>query len=126
MGRLVRTLAITAIVFAVAGPALAGQTLTVELNHSRRIMIHGVAANVIVGNPLIADVNIIDGHSVVVMGRGDGETDLLVTDHAGHVLLQSDVVVAPSGAMTLQSGLKALDYSCSPRCIAVEPSKDSP
>ena len=127
MGRLVRTLAITAIAFVVAGPALAGAGLTVELNHLRRVMLPGAASNVVVGDPKIADVSIIDAHSIVLEGRGYGATDVLVTDRTGHVLLSAEVIVPAANVVTLQSGpTTAIDYSCASRCQATNTQGDMP
>lgn len=121
MGRSVRTLAITVIALVTASPVLASPRLTVELDHSRRIMLSGVASSVIVSNPKIADVTLVDSHSVIVQGRGFGETDVMIVDRAGHMLMDSRVmVVAPSqGMVTIQRGPLTADFSCSPRCEAL-------
>jgi hypothetical protein len=127
MDRLVRTLAVAAIALAVAGPALASASLTVDLNHLRRIMLSGTAANVVVGDPKIADVSIIDAHSIVLEGRGFGATDVLVTDRTGHVLLSAEVVVPTANVVTLQSGpASSVDFSCTPRCLATNIQGDLP
>jgi Flp pilus assembly secretin CpaC len=126
MGRTVRTLAIAAVTLAMAGPVMAASGLTVELNHSRRIMLPGAAANVIVSNPAVADATVVDSHSIVLLGRGYGAAEVMVTDHAGRVLLDSDVnVVAPDrDVVTVHYGPSAVDFSCAPRCQPVA-SKDA-
>jgi Flp pilus assembly secretin CpaC len=118
MGRTVRTLAIAAVAFATAGPVMAASGLTVEINHSRRVLLPGAAVNVIVSNPAVADATVIDSHSIVLLGRGYGAAEVTVTDHAGRVLLDSDVnVVAPEqGVVTVHYGPSAIDFSCTPRC----------
>jgi hypothetical protein len=109
------TLALTTLL--VAGQALAGG-FSIELNQSRRVALHGTAANVFVADPAVADVTMIDSHSVIVLAKGYGVTQVLVTDHAGHVLMDSHVAVVGSdaGRVTVYRGETAMDYHCSSRC----------
>jgi hypothetical protein len=109
------TLALTTLL--VAGQALAAG-FTLELNQSRRVALHGTAANVFVADPAVADVAMIDSHSVIVLGKGYGVTQVLVTDHAGHTLMDSSVAVVGSdrGRVTVYRGETAMDYHCSSRC----------
>jgi Pilus formation protein N terminal region len=104
-----------------AGSAFAASITTVDLNQSRRVMLHGTAANVFVGDPAVADVAMIDTHSVIVLGKGYGVTQVLVTDHAGHTLLDSVVAVVGSdaGRVTVFRGQTAQDYHCSSRCETI-------
>jgi hypothetical protein len=101
-----------------AGSAFAASITTVDLNESRRVMLHGTAANIFVGDPAVADVAMIDTHSVIVLGKGFGVTQVLVTDHAGHTLLDSVVAVVGSdaGRVTVFRGEAVQDYHCSSRC----------
>lgn len=121
MGRLTPTIASIALasVLASAWPAAAAPWVAVELNHVRRIILPGTAANVIVANPTIADVTVVDAHSVVIVGKAFGETEVMVTDHAGHTLLDNNVAVGKSeggGQVTVYRGLASEDLSCAPRC----------
>ena len=102
-----------------AGSAVArGSGMTVEVNQSRRVVLGGAIANVIVGDPTVADVVMVDAHSVVVVGKGFGMTQVMVIDHAGHALMDSRVtVVAPNaGRVTVYRGAVSTDYSCAGRC----------
>ena len=83
-----------------AGASLAAGTnaLTVGLNESQRVPLNGEAAQIIVGDPAVADVALVDAHSVIVMGRGYGSTQLIITDHGGRTLLASRVTVVGSGS----------------------------
>ena len=100
-----------------AGSACAA-AITVDLNQSRRVALHGTAANVFVADPAVADVAMIDSHSVIVLGKGYGVTQVLVTDHAGRTLMDSSVAVVCSdaGRVTVYRGEAAQDYHCSSRC----------
>jgi Flp pilus assembly secretin CpaC len=93
--------------------------LAVELNHSRRVVVPGAIANVLVVDPKVADVAVLDDHSVIVLGRGYGETEIVVTDHAGRLLMDSRIAVTGNagGLVTVYHGTQdALEYSCSSRC----------
>jgi Flp pilus assembly secretin CpaC len=108
---------------ALAALALVGVTadaasrVNVGLNQSLHLGVRGVAANVVVSNTAIADVTMVDTHSVIVIGKGYGATQIMVLDHNGRVLLDSVVTVtAPEGQMTLYRGGASQQYNCTPRC----------
>jgi len=128
MGRATRTLMLTVFACATAAASVArAESTVIHLNQSRRIVLRGVAANIIVGDPTVADVSLIDSHSVILLGKAYGATDVLVMDRGGRTLLDDHVMVAgpESGVVTLHRGINAVEYSCSPRCQALSPPKDS-
>ena len=128
MGRVTRTLLLTVFVAATAAATAArAESTVIHLNQSRRIVLRGTAANIIVGDPTVADVTVIDAHSVILQGKGYGSTDVLVMDRAGRTLLDDHVMVAAAegGVVTLHRGVNAVEYSCSPRCQALAPPKDN-
>jgi hypothetical protein len=63
----------------------------------------------------------IDAHSVIVVGKGYGMTQVMVIDRVGHALLDSRVtVIAPNaGRVTVYRGAVGTDYSCAGRCQVV-------
>ena len=134
MGRSTRTTLIGAV--AMAALALMSVATTnaatraiVGLNQSLRISVGGSTANVVVSNPAIADVTVVDAHSVIVIGKGYGTTQIMALDSSGHVLLDSVVMVtAPQeGQVTVYRGAaSANQYSCSPRCEAYGNDKGAP
>jgi hypothetical protein len=94
--------------------ALAGGSEVVQINQSRRFPLRGDAATVVVGDPTVADVTMADAHSVIVMGRGYGATQVLVSDHAGHILFASKItVVAPdAGRVTVYRAGNESNFGC--------------
>jgi hypothetical protein len=107
MRRPIQTLVLAAIAFcATAVAASASGVLTVNLHDSRRIMLHGYAANVVVGDATIADVSMVDAHSVVLTGKQYGSTHVIITDHEGHTLLDAPVAVtaAQGGQVSVYRG----------------------
>ena len=116
--------ALVGVAAATAGTAAVGGGLTVEVNQSRRVVLGGAISNVIVGDPSVADVVMVDAHSVIVVGKGYGATQVMVIDRSGQPLLDARVtVVAPNeGRVTVYRGAVGTDYSCAGRCqIMVTP-----
>jgi Flp pilus assembly secretin CpaC len=117
-----RAIALFALVLAatlVAETAIAAAGgLAVELNRSRRVVLTGTPANISVADPAIADVTIIDTHSIVVIGKSFGVTDIVVSDHAGRLLMDSRVAVVPpeDQRVTVYRGVQGTEYSCVGRC----------
>jgi len=104
----------------VATGASAAQRLVVEKNHSTRISLGGAAGSVVVANPDIADVNVIDSHTVYIVGKGFGNSSVVITDQMGRPLFDGEVVVTPSqkGAITVYKGLKPSTVVCANICTS--------
>lgn len=118
---------------AIAAPVIAAAEsmtppLVVRMDQGTRIMMRGPIKDVVIANPKIADVNVLDSRSLVVLGKAVGATSLLVVDPAGRVLTDRQVIVSSSdqGRMSLYRGGKPTqDYACSPQCGAVAPPEGS-
>jgi Flp pilus assembly secretin CpaC len=98
--------------------AAASSGLSVEINRSRRVVLAGAPANISVADSAIADVTVIDAHSIVVIGKSYGVTDIVVSDHAGRLLMDSSVAVVPVETLrlTVYRGVSPTDYTCLGRC----------
>lgn len=92
--------------------------LSVEVDHTARINLRGAAAAVVVGNPQIADVTVVDANTLFVSGRGFGTTEVVVLDALGRTIYQSEVVVsAPSaGQVRVWRGGTVTDMACGATC----------
>ena len=111
-----------------AGSVLAASLFSVGLNESRRVVLQGSAASVVVDDPTIADVAMVNSHSLIVLGRGYGATDVMVLDHAGRVLFDGRVRVSPpeDGRVTVHHGAAAADFYCvMARCAPLAPAQGS-
>lgn len=127
--------ALLALAVLAPAPALAqSQPLSVEVDHVTRLNLSGSAASVIVGNPRIADVTVVDARTLYVSGRAYGTTEIVVLDGAGRSIYQGDVVVsAPSsGQVRVWRGSDVTHMACSSTCSensraveAVEPASQS-
>lgn len=99
----------------------AAQPLAVHLDQSTRVTLPSAARDVVVGNPAIADVAILDGRNILVLGKSYGVTSLMVTDIRGRTILNTQVVVsaADDGRVSFYRGPQVQTYACAQRCEAV-------
>jgi hypothetical protein len=103
---------------AAAAPAASPDTITVRLDQAFLLQLPDRAANVVVGNPLIADLSIQPGGLAVVTGKGYGATNFVVTDKKGAVLMEKFVEVtgATDRTVVVYRGVDRETYSCTPEC----------
>lgn len=85
-----------AAVLASALPASAGG-VSVAAHQAKRITLSGSAADVVVGDPAVADVALVGPRTVVVIGKTPGVTSLLVFDRAQRVIFEGPVSVGAAG-----------------------------
>lgn len=114
-----RPAAAVAALFLVAAPAAAlSGVLSVPIDHTVKLALRGPAASVVVGNPAVADVQVVDSHTVFVAGRGFGTTDVTVIDSLGRTIFSSDIQVSPpkKGQVAVYRGNTRSDLSCDPAC----------
>lgn len=102
-----------------AGTAQA-QTLNVEIDRSARIGLTGSAASVIVGNPAIADVTVVDANTLFVTGKGYGVTEVVAVDGVGRTIFQGEIVVTggSTGSVRVWRGAQATEMACAASCVA--------
>ena len=105
-----------------AGPSI----IQVPLLKATILKLSGRASNVIIGNPGVADVTVENPGTLVLFGRGPGETNILVFDSAQKQILSASIVVAPdkegpvsviSPSTGKSSGMIEILYACADRCV---------
>ncbi len=105
---------------ALAGQAGAAsqQLITVTRNGVQRLPLSAAAGSVIVANPEIADVNVVDSHTVYVIGRGYGASAVTILDRAGHPIFDGRVMVTAGqqNAVTMYKGSTPTVMLCSNVC----------
>lgn len=92
---------------------------TVELNKTEIVRLPGPASSIIVGNPKIADVTVQASDLIFVVGRGYGETNLIILDARGNTMMNADLQVVntlPRSGVRLYNGSNRMTYSCMPYC----------
>ncbi len=119
-------LASATVALGLAASAQAGG-LAIEKNHTLRIALPASAAAVIVGNPDIADVNIVDSRTIYIVGKNFGSSAVTVTGRDGKPLFDSEIVVGTqrSGAVTVYKGLTPTTLVCSTVCTSADPTTTS-
>ncbi len=102
-----------------AGPVhQSGETLRVYLDQARLLKVPAGTSTLVVGNPLIADVAVQSGGTLVVTGKGYGSTNLVALDRNGAVIMEHQVEVqGPQGKVVVVfRGIERESYSCTPDC----------
>jgi hypothetical protein len=95
------------------------QSYKVEINKTEILRLPGAAASIIIGNPSIADVTVQASDLIFVVGRGYGETNLIILDGNGNTMMDADVQVVnslPTHGVRLYNGTSRQTYSCIPYC----------
>lgn len=111
------SLAVLLTALSAAGSA-AAQSLQAQLDQATRVQLSATARDVVIGNPLIADVTVIDGRNLLITGKSYGITNLLVIDGRGRTILDRQVVVSAGndGLVSIYRGSGLQEYACSTRC----------
>ena len=92
--------------------------LNVEIDQATLVELEKPGAEVIVGNPSIADVAVQSGKLLVVTGKSAGLTNLMVLDGGGKLIYDKKVVVSADKKrlVTVSKGVARETYSCRPQC----------
>lgn len=104
--------------FPAAGMAQSAR-LNVEIDQATRVQLRGPAGSVIVGNPLIADVTVVDSNTLYITGKGYGVTEIVAVDTIGRTVFQSQVVVSEgsgTGRVRVWRGGQATEMACGSSC----------
>lgn len=105
-------------VVALTGGAAQAQSLNVEIDRSTRVALAGSASSVIVGNPEIADVTVVDANTLFVTGKGYGVTEVIAVDGVGRTIFQGEVIVTggSTGSVRVWRGAHATEMACAASC----------
>lgn len=111
-------LAIIAGLAAGSAAAQSSGALTLQVDRSQRVSLNGSADSVIVGNPLIADVTVVDANTLYITGKGYGVTEIVAVDAIGRTLFQNQVVVTggQTGSVRVWRGGTATEMACAATC----------
>lgn len=117
--RLLLSLGATALL---AGPSLAvaqSSRISVEIDQAQRVQLSGPAGSVIVGNPEIADVTVVDANTLYITGKGYGVTEVVAVDPIGRTVFQSQIVVTAgdgAGRVRVWRGAQSTEMACASSC----------
>jgi hypothetical protein len=95
-------------------PAFA-KGVNMAMDEVRTVTFPKPVATVYVGNPAIADVNMIDTRHAFILGKGFGNTNLVALDHDGGQVsdMAISVLVRRGSTVTLQRGGARVTLNCS-------------
>lgn len=109
---------IAALALSAGAAQAASPPLIAPIDQATTVALPRGTRDVLIGNPAIADVNVLDINKAVVVGRGYGVTNLIVIDQLGRTVMERQVVVsAPdAGRVSVIRGGKVEDYACAGGC----------
>jgi Flp pilus assembly secretin CpaC len=113
VGRVLATLTAIALPFAAQA-----EDLIVKYDQSQILRLTRPAAEIIIGNPSIADVTIQSGNILVVTGKSYGITNIIALDGERNVIQDQRISVRRDevGVVNLMRGTARQTYACLPQC----------
>lgn len=92
--------------------------VSVSVDGVQRVSLRGAASSVVVANPQIADVVVVDANTLVITGKGYGVTEVMAVDAIGRPLFQNRIVVTggEAGSVRLWRGAVATEMVCGASC----------
>ena len=96
----------------------ASNVVQVLVDQATLVRLDRPAAEIVVGNPSIADVSVQSGKVLVVTGKSFGETNLIVMDADGKVVANRQLLVQEprTGFVTMYRGSARQTLHCAPYC----------
>lgn len=92
--------------------------LAVRIDEATLLRLDRASAEIIVGNPTIADVAVQSSTMLVITGKSFGLTNIIVLDAKGKEIVNTKVTVRTDErrVVTLRKGTARFSYHCAPRC----------
>lgn len=95
------------------------QPYSIELNKTQIVRLPAAASAVVIGNPSIADVSVHSTDTLFIVGRGFGETNLIVLGADGQTIINADVNVSQklsNNGVRVYNRSARQTYNCSGNC----------
>src|SRR5258708_3143706 len=88
--------------------------IEVALDQVRILTFNGPVKTVFVGNPVIADITVIDPNHVFILGKNFGTTNVVALDAKGRETLNEQITVLerPGSTVTLHRGASNRTLNC--------------
>jgi Flp pilus assembly secretin CpaC len=117
MSRSATWIAAAALVAASAGLA-AADDLVVKFDQSQILKLPRPAAEIIIGNPSIADVSLQGNTMMVVTGKSFGLTNIIVLDNERNVVMDQRIMVRrdENRILHVYKASARNSYACTPQC----------
>ena len=116
-----RTL-LVALALCSAAPAYAA-SVSVAMDEVRTITFPKTVSTIYVGNPAVADINMIDSRHAFILGKGYGNTNMVALDQDGKQVSNThiSVMARQDASLTLQRGASRVTYSCTAAHCEITP-----
>ena len=100
------------------GSAAKAEDLIVKYDQSQLLRLPRPAAEIIIGNPAIADISVQSGNLLVITGKTFGITNIIALDADRNVIQDQRVLVKRDDLrrLSLYKGSKRESYTCTPDC----------
>lgn len=94
------------------------QDLIVKYDQSQLLRMPRPVAEIIIGNPTIADVTVHSNNLLVITGKTFGITNVIALDAERNIIQDQRVMVIreESKVVNVQKGTKRESYNCTPQC----------
>jgi len=116
----VALLAGTAVLAGISRPTAQGlDDIIVTYDQSQLLSLPRPAAEIIVGNPVIADVSVQSGNLLVITGKSFGITNMIALDAKRQIIFERRILVKRDDVrvVNLQRGDKGRQtFNCTPQC----------
>jgi len=96
------------------------EIITIVMNQAKIIKLPKPADTIVIGNSEIADATVQDDDTIVLTGKGFGQTNLVVFDDDGEVIMDSQLAVARQ----MDNSVRVTARATSRRCTARHSAKD--
>ncbi|HRK18230.1 MAG TPA: pilus assembly protein N-terminal domain-containing protein [Hyphomicrobiaceae bacterium] len=110
--------AVVGVSFATVADTARAEDLIVKYDQSQLIRLPRAAAEIIIGNPSIADVAIQTGNLLVVTGKSYGVTNIIALDSERNVIQDQRILVRRDerSVVHIVRGTARQTYACVPQC----------
>lgn len=92
--------------------------IIVTYDQSQLLTLPRPASEIIIGNPVIADISVQSGNVLVITGKSFGITNMIVLDANREIIFDKRLLVKREEArvLNLQRGTLRQTYNCTPQC----------
>lgn len=115
----VALLAGAALLASISAPTAQGvDDIIVTYDQSQLLSLPRPAAEIIVGNPVIADVSVQSGNLLVITGKSFGITNMIALDAKREIIFDRRILVKRDDVrvVNLQRGALRQTFNCTPQC----------
>lgn len=94
------------------------QTIQIQTDQAHILRLDKPVKSVIIGNDAIVDAMMQDAKTIILTGRNNGVTNLVVMDQTGETILDEKIMVGQNDLATTRvfRGTEVLVLSCTPIC----------